>query len=174
MFQHTSSSPHYVSRHSNTSILCYRLIKMDVFDFFFFFSHLRVQIPPLNLRSQVEFLVPPWVYPNLPKKQTELDYKILTRIFPGFTRVIASKSVVIMQNFTWLMCASAAHGMNESLSFDINYNNLSIFLEYKWLVQHFHYFNKTYLGTILCPTSHHISLNAAGSYHHETIFDHSL
>ena len=57
---------------------------------------------------------------------------------------------------------------------DINYNNLSICLEYKWLVQHFHYLNKTYLGTILCPTSHHISLNAAGSYHRETIFDHSL
>ena len=55
---------------------------------------------------------------------------------------------------------------------NINCNfNLSICLEYKLLVQHFHYLNKIYLGTILCLTSLHTSLSAAGSYHHGTIFD---
>ena len=57
---------------------------------------------------------------------------------------------------------------------NVNFNNLSTCLEYKWLVQHFHYLNKIYLGTILCPTSLHTSLNAAGPNHHGTIFDHSL
>ena len=33
---------------------------------------------------------------------------------------------------------------------DINYNNLSICLEYKWLVQHFHYLNKTFFWAQFC------------------------